>query len=198
MFMSAKRQENQPALFEFDFDPREYTPQKPFVPWTEYDDAKKVAMLTSPEKGAHVEIDKRWDALIATLGHLARASMLQGLDNAMHTPRREELVRRYEDDLPDLVSNAQVSKNQSEVEARNAFRGAYGYAEMVKHSGDPVQVSEDFVESYDKFQDIYAGAKGNKARNKLRKQIRANQAEGINRRFVQRAARHQLSRDIPE
>lgn len=194
--MSAKTTaENQQPLFEHNSHLGAYGRRESYVPWTEYSDAKKVATVTSPEKGAYVDIEERWSALAATLGHLAHTSKMIGLQNAVHTPRREELKERYGDELPDVIANAETAGRQSEVEARNAFRQAYGYGQMVEHTKDPLKVSEDFVDVYDEFQNVYYGSKGNKAREKLKTKIARNQAEAVNRRFTRRAVLRHLSGD---
>ncbi|MBI4033840.1 hypothetical protein HY379_02455 [Candidatus Saccharibacteria bacterium] len=171
--------------------------QKPFVPWTEYGDAKKVAMVTAPERGARVDIGERWSSLLAALGYLAHASKMGGLQNAIQTPRRKELKERYGDELPDIIANAEFAQRQSEVEARDAFRQAYGYRQMVDYTGDPLKTSEDFADDYDKFQDIYYGPKGNSAREKLKTKLQKNQVAAANDRYAKHTVRKMLSGEPP-
>ena len=196
--MSTRIPASQQPLFELDFDPREHVSQKPFVPWTEYGDAKQVAMVMSPEKGTHVEIDKRRRALIAVLGHLASASKMIGLqavsEMSPNSPARVRVERRYGKEAPEVFASAPAKQFQSEQDARHEFGQAYGYQQMVEYTGSPVETSEDFAGIYDKFQDIYADSKGNKARKKLRRQLEQNESEAINTRFAQRAIRMQLNR----
>lgn len=186
---------NQAPLFEgFHFIPGEYAAPTPFVPWTEYGDAQKVAAVTAPEKGAYVDIDSRNALLLNTLKHLGHASMLGGLEAAMDTPRRAELIERYGDDLPDMLASSEVKKRDTETAARSDFREAYGYKQTVEYMEKPVQVSHDFVDEYDKFQKIHYGSKGNKAREKLMARIEKNQKASLNGRFVQRAIGKSLQR----
>lgn len=166
---------NEQPLFEFDFDPRGYASTGTYTPWTEYGDAKKVAMVTSPEKGAYVDIETRDKALLSTVKHFGKVSMLGGLENAMHTPRRKELKSRYGSKLSDLMANAEVVRQEAQANARHEFRIAYGYPQMVKLTGDAVQASYDFADTYDKFQDKHYGPKGNSARTKLKRTIEKNQ-----------------------
>jgi len=112
---------NEQPLFEFDFDPRGYASTGTYTPWTEYGDAKKVAMVTSLEKGAYVDIETRDKALLSTVKHLGKVSMLGGLENAIYTPRREELKSRYGSKLSDLMANAEVVRQEAQANARHEF-----------------------------------------------------------------------------
>ncbi len=191
--------ENQQPLFEgIRFDPKEYAAHTPFVPWKEYGDAKNVAMVMAPEKGPSVDIEKRDSALIATLGHLAHASMMIGLQNVAESdpdsPIRKKIETRYGEDAPEVLGGAPTVQREHELGARNEFMKAYGYRQMIEAGSAPVEVSGAFVEDFDKFQDRYYGRKGNKNRAKLRKQIRRNQEVTKNTEYVHRAVRKQATK----
>lgn len=203
--MSAKQSgipENQQPLFEgLRFDPREHS-LTPFVPWTEYGDAKKVAVVTSPEKGAYVDIQERDTALLATLGYLAHASMMIGLQRVAesdpNSPIRKKIEQRYKNETPSVLGNAPAVQLENELAARSDFRDAYGYEPLVKLTRDPVQVSSDFAEEFDSFQDMYYGSKGNKNRKHFEKQIKKNQRISENMPLIRRAIRRSMHQDPVE
>ena len=176
--MSAKRTEQpsaQHTLFEgFSFDPREYAHPEPYVPWHEYGDAKKVAQVTSPEQGPAVDIEERDVALLGVLKHLARASMLYGLQHANETPRRMEIAQRYGDEYHGLIGNAKDAAMDSEMDARCEFRTAFGYEQLAKAIGGTA-AADIHVDVYDGFRDRYEGSKGNKSRVAFRKAIEKRQ-----------------------
>jgi hypothetical protein len=190
--MSAKKSvapTSQQTLFEgFDFDPREYASPQPYVPWQEYSDAKKVSQVTSPERGPAVDIEERDLALVGVLKHLARASMLHGLEHANETPRRQEIAERYGKDYHGLISNSKDAAMDAEIDARSEFRTAFGYEQLAKAIGG-VAAAEIHVDVYDAFRDRYEGSKGNKSRAALRKEIDKRQKARQMNSFTRQALR---------
>lgn len=177
-------QPHQTPLFEMPPANREY---QSYRPWTEYGEAVKVAMVTHPEKGAHVNIEARDQALLEVIRHLGHSSMLGGLEQAIHTPRRAELQNRYKQELPHVLSNAESKRRQEDIDARGEFREAFGYSQLVPQLG-ALATSELFVDTYDSFLDTYYGPSGNAARGRLRKRITKNQAVTAEGRHARRAA----------
>ena len=195
--MSAKSAipENQPALFEgFNFNPNEYAETTPFKPWTEFSDAKKVAQVISNEVGPHVDVEQRDENLLNVIKNLARLSMLNGLQNANLTPRRQEIMPRYGDDYPNLIGNAREAARDSEMNARSDFRSAFGYEQTVKATS-PLEASELIGEEYDSFQDKYWGPKGNKSRRALKNRIERRQSARRNSGFTKQAIRGFMHQD---
>lgn len=177
MPMSAKQAipENQPTLFDgLRFDPSEYPADPLFVPWTEYNDAKKVAQVTSKDIGPSVDVEHRDAALLNVINNLGRVSMLNGLQNANLTPRRQEIQPRYGKDYANLLGNASNAVRDSEMDARSDFKSAFGYEQTVQATS-PLEASELIGEEYDKFQDKYWGPKGNKSRQSLKRAIEKRQ-----------------------
>lgn len=107
--MSTKSTESIPGQSEFEFDPDEVK-NDDFTPWDGRSPRQKLRDITHGEMGAHVEISEYDKAIHQVVLHLGRVSMLNGLANAMETPRREELKKEHGEDLPEFIANAEQAK----------------------------------------------------------------------------------------